>query len=322
MRWIVALLAMLALGVSGAAFAQTGSGGHAVLDAPEIADLNIAKIFFRGGCFSYEFGGNGNFIDSEDDDFIWTGQCVAGQPIEGAGTFKRITTKGSLKGDWTEIAGTYVEGIGNGRFSWKSYVAWNPPGERDFGGSGSLTRGCDGAENDEYCVADFAKLAERLNAAGGIRGAASATGGAVGQNRGKGGNPDWMYDDVDHGKCVSVEPTGQNTGSALAYGHYKLINLCAYPIEIMTCITADQQAGSDSNYDLHRDGAKCPGMGWGAGDMNANEVQNGREWFEYNRLKWDIRVCRQGWDFIGEDGRYPSDILGVPYGCRTRRPIR
>ena len=61
-------------------------------------------------------------------------------------------------------------------------------------------------------------------------------------------------------------------------------------------------------------------MGWLGGGLDANEVQNGREWFEYNRLKWDIRVCREGWDFIGEDGRYPSDILGVPYGCRTRRP--
>lgn len=154
---------------------------------------------------------------------------------------------------------------------------------------------------------------------GGMRGADSATGGAVGQNRGKGGNPDWMYDDADHGQCVSVEGVPATGGSGLAYGHYKLINSCAYPLEIRTCITPDRLDGSDSNYDLHRDGAKCPGMGWGAGTIGADEVQNGREWFEYNRLKWDIQVCRKGWDFIGEDDRYPSDILGEHYGCRTRR---
>lgn len=164
MRRVLMALAAMSLGFPGVVPAQTGSGGHADLDAPEIADLNIAKVFFRGGCFSYEFGGNGNFIDSEDDDFIWTGQCLAGQPIDGPGTFKRITLKGSLRGDWTETAGTYVDGIGNGRFSWKSYVAWNPPDSRNFDGAGSLTRGCDDSENDEYCAADFVTLVKRLGA--------------------------------------------------------------------------------------------------------------------------------------------------------------
>lgn len=159
-----------------------------------------------------------------------------------------------------------------------------------------------------------------VRSSGGVRGAARATGGAVGQNRGKGGNPDWTYDDADHGKCVSVESVSATGGSGLAYGHYKLVNSCAYPLEMRLCITPDRLDGSDSNYDLHQDGAKCPGMGWGAGTIDANEVQNGREWFEYNRLKWDIQVCRKGWDFVGEGDRYPSDILGGKYGCRRRRP--
>lgn len=322
MRWIMALLAVVALALPGAAAAQTHNGGRADYDAPEVADLNIAKVTFRGGCFSYEFGGNGGFIDSEEDDFIWTGQCVAGQPINGSGIFRRITLGGRYgKGDWTETSSFYEKGVRNGKYSWKAYVTMNSPGERDFSGSGSITRGCDDAENDEYCVEDFSTLAKRLGASGGgMRGAASATDGAVGENRGKGGNPDWMYDDVDHGKCVSVEGVPATGGGGLAYGHYKLINNCAYPLEMRLCITTDRLDGSDSNYDLHRDGAKCPGMGWGAGTIDANEVQNGREWFEYNRLKWDIQVCRKGWDFIGEDDRYPSDILGLPYGCRTRRP--
>lgn len=156
---------------------------------------------------------------------------------------------------------------------------------------------------------------------GGMRAAASATGRAVGQNRGKGGNPDWMYDDADHGQCVTVEAVGSNTGSGLAYGHYKLINNCGYPIKLIGCTTPDRADGTPSpNYDLHQDGNKCPGMGWGAGTLAANEVQPAREWFEFNRLKWDMRVCRDGWDFVGPDGRFPSDILGTEYGCRTRRP--
>lgn len=174
MRRMLAALAIMSFGFPGAAPAQTGRGGHADLDAPEIADLNIAKVFFRGGCFSYEFGGNANFVDSEDDDFIWTGQCVAGQPINGPGIFKRMTLAGNLKGDWTEISSTYVDGVQSGRYAWKSFVAWNPPDSRNFSGSGSITRGCDDSENNEYCVEDFSKLAERLGAAD-LRGAAVAS---------------------------------------------------------------------------------------------------------------------------------------------------
>jgi hypothetical protein len=142
-----------------------------------------------------------------------------------------------------------------------------------------------------------------------------------GQNKGKGGNPDYMYDDDDHGHCVTVEPVGNNTGSQMAYGHYKLINTCNYPIKILKCITPDSADGSESpNFELHKDGLKCPGMGWLAGDLEANEVELGREWFEYNRLKWDLMVCRAGWDFVAENDRYPSGILGETYGCKTRRP--
>lgn len=161
MRRTLTAFAILSLGIPGAVLAQTSSGGRVDRDAPETHDLNIAKVFFRGGCFSYEFGGNGNFIDSEDQDFLWTGECVAGQPIKGSGVFKRVTLNGNLKGDWTETSATYVNGVQNGRFAWKSFVAWNSPGSRDFNGSGSITRGCDDSENDQFCVDDFSKLAKR-----------------------------------------------------------------------------------------------------------------------------------------------------------------
>lgn len=159
-------------------------------------------------------------------------------------------------------------------------------------------------------------------AGGGMRGAESATGGTIGQNRGKGGNPDWMYDDIDHGKCVSVQPTGQNTGSGLAYGHYQLINGCSYPIKLRTCITTDRADGTPTpTFDQHQDGQKCPGMGWLGGDLEANEVTNGKEWFEYSHIKWDIQACRADWSFVGPDGQtYPGPLLGEPYGCRRRRP--
>ncbi|HNE26654.1 MAG TPA: hypothetical protein PLH12_05895, partial [Pseudomonadales bacterium] len=126
-------------------------------------------------------------------------------------------------------------------------------------------------------------------------------------------------DDVDHSKCFSVKPSFQNSGSRMAYGHYKLINNCAYPIKARTCITTDLMEGS-SNYDLHQDGAKCPGMGWMLSELEANEVEEGREWFEYSRIKWDVQVCRKDWSFVGSDGEsYPSNILGEKYGCRIRQ---
>lgn len=73
---------------------------------------------------------------------------------------------------------------------------------------------------------------------------------------------------------------------------------------------------------LNRAARNIPAWVGGAGKIDANEAQNGREWFEYRRLKWGIRVCRKGWEFIGKDDRYPTDILAVPYGCHTRRPSK
>lgn len=163
MRRTLTAFAIVWLGIPGAVSAQTGSGGRADLDAPELDDLNVAKVFFRGGCFSYEFGGNGNFIDSEEDDFLWTGECVAGQPINGSGVFKRVTVNGSLKGNWTETSATYVDGVQNGRYTWNSFVPGNSPDHRNFNGSGTITRGCDDSENDQYCVADFSKLAKNAD---------------------------------------------------------------------------------------------------------------------------------------------------------------
>ena len=149
----------------------------------------------------------------------------------------------------------------------------------------------------------------------------SATGGAVGQNRGKGGNPDFMYDDTNHSNCVSVQLVNGNTGSKLAYGRYNQVNRCAYPIKLLMCVTVDNADGKPSpNYDNHQDGLKCPGMGWGGTTLNANETKESKTWFEYRNIKWQARACREGWDFIGEDGRFPSDTLGAKFSCRKWRP--
>lgn len=156
---------------------------------------------------------------------------------------------------------------------------------------------------------------------GGMRGADSATGGTVGQNRGKGGNPDWIYDDVDHDNCVSVETQPPKWGTEMAYGHYKLINSCNYPIQVRICVTADRADGTPSpEFEQHKDGLKCPGIGWGMSMLQASAVSKERTWYEYKRLKWEIRACREGWNLIGADGEaYSDDLLGGKYGCRKRR---
>lgn len=152
------------------------------------------------------------------------------------------------------------------------------------------------------------------------RDSGSATG-SVGQNRGKGGNPDYLYDDVNHGNCVSVKVVAGNTGSKLAYGRYNLINRCAYPLKLLACVNVDSADGKPSpTFDNHQDGQKCPGMGWGGTTLKASEIKENKTWFEYRNIKWQIRACREGWDFIGEDGRYPSDILGARFSCRMWRP--
>lgn len=317
MRWILSFLSFVALGFSGAVHAQTEDPG--VLDRVEVNETVTSVILVNGCKFILPqddfLDGDGVHIAFLREKSSWSGGCNAQGLAEGFGVLRVGRSVDGDENSSYDVEVRFVNGLqqGRGRF-----------GGRLSGEEWNFKDGC--SEDAPYaCDSTGAlQLQARYIAAGGaspggVQVAASATGGAVGQNRGKGGNPDWMYDDADHGKCVSVEGVPATGGGGLAYGHYKLINSCAYPITVRTCITPDRLDGSDSNYDLHQDGAKCPGMGWLGGGLKANEVQNGREWFEYNRLKWDIQVCREGWDFVGEDDRYPSDILGLPYGCRTRR---
>lgn len=132
----------------------------------------------------------------------------------------------------------------------------------------------------------------------------------------------YLFDDDDHSQCVAIEGIAEGVGNALAYGHYRTINKCSYPIKILTCITPDRADGSPApNYDLHEDGQPCPGIGWLGGSLAANETEDGREWFRYRNLKWEIRACREGWDFVGRDGvDFPSKVLGEKYRCRKLRP--
>lgn len=126
------------------------------------------------------------------------------------------------------------------------------------------------------------------------------------------------YDDFDHGRCVEVEalPPG-GSGSEMAYGHFLLKNTCAYPLKLLTCFAFDRADGSASpNYDRHAEGEKCPGMGWGGTTLGPNEERDVREWYEYNNIKWEVKACQDGWDFVGRDGKYPAGILGEEYRCR------
>jgi hypothetical protein len=131
----------------------------------------------------------------------------------------------------------------------------------------------------------------------------------------------FLYDDDDHSQCVDVQAIGESVGTGLAYGHYRLVNKCAYPIKLLTCIDADRADGSPAgNYDAHEEGRPCPGMGWLGTALTANEVKDEREWFRYRNLKWEVRACREGWDFVGEDGaNFPANTLGSRFRCRKLR---
>lgn len=138
----------------------------------------------------------------------------------------------------------------------------------------------------------------------------------------KDGSSAWEYDDVDHGDCVDIAAVAPSSGTALAYGHYKLINSCAYPITIAACVNVDRADGKPSeNYDLQRDGAPCPGFGWGGAAMRAEETKNQRTWFEYRNIKAKFRVCREGWSIVGEDlEMIPlASSIDAKYACRRLR---
>jgi hypothetical protein len=211
--------------------------------------------------------------------------------------------------DLTFLRGTYKHSIDNH----DAYVTTNP---NRLMAAHNVLKEC----LFEKRIAELTGGGGAVPPGGGMQGADSATGGAVGQNRGKGGNPDWLYDDNDHGKCVSVEGVAPTGGTAMAYGRHKMINACAYPIKLLVCISVDRADGTPApNFEKHQEGARCPGMGWGGTTLNANETKDGREWFEYRNLKWDILACREGWDFVGADGRFPSGTIGEKYSCRQRR---
>lgn len=150
----------------------------------------------------------------------------------------------------------------------------------------------------------------------------SQTSNRMGSANGAGSpDPAFLYDDDNHSQCVDVQGIKESVGNGLAYGHYRMVNKCAYPIKMLTCIDADRADGSPAgNYDAHEDGRPCPGMGWLGTTMAANEIKDGREWFRYRNLKWEIRACREGWDFVGENGAgFPANTLGAHYRCRKLR---
>lgn len=129
----------------------------------------------------------------------------------------------------------------------------------------------------------------------------------------------WTYDDMDHGRCVSIKAFPARSGSAMAYGHYELTNSCAYPIKLLVCTNTDRVDGRPSEgYEQHRTGAKCPG-GWGGTELQASQTKDNRTWFEYNNIKFERLVCRIGWSFVGADGEsFPQGFIGERYRCRKR----
>lgn len=127
----------------------------------------------------------------------------------------------------------------------------------------------------------------------------------------------WIYDDINHGRCVSVRSLAPKSKTGKGYGHYELINSCAYPIKLLVCANTDRADGTPSCQDPP--GAKCPGGGWGGTELQANETKDNRTWFEFNNIKWEAVVCRIGWSFVAADGEsYPKGYIGERYRCRKR----
>lgn len=354
MRHVFKAIAMLLLALPVPSQSQISTNGYPDFDAPETVDLPVVKVILKGGCFLYDEADNGNYIDREDDEFLWSGPCTAGQPIDGPGIFKSITVRGQLKGGWTEVSSSFRNGIMEGNMTWRKYVAFNPPDSRYFNGSGTFINGCNqGSENYADCAKDFATLSTRLKAkvatlqsvpAEGSRRAADmqippAAQSSVGRNAEQEANlaalGDWapvtktppttdayLYDDINHGKCPLIKPIAENTGSQMAYGHYQLINTCSYPVKLMACVSTDRADGTPApNYAKHVSGTECPGMGWGGTTLDANEVKEERAWYQYRNIRWSFIVCREGWDFVGSDGiSFPSKRIDAEYRCRKARP--
>lgn len=85
MRHLLTAIAILLLALATPSQSQLSANGYPDFDAPETEGLMIVKVILKGGCFLYDQAGNGAYLDGEDDEFLWSGFCTAGQPINGPG---------------------------------------------------------------------------------------------------------------------------------------------------------------------------------------------------------------------------------------------
>lgn len=132
----------------------------------------------------------------------------------------------------------------------------------------------------------------------------------------------WLFDDRDHGPCVSVEAVPNRSESALAYGRYLLKNQCVYKLKLLLCVNVDRSDGTSSpTFDSHQMGAACPGGGWGGTELEGSQTKEQRTWFPYNRIRADIMACREGWSFVQANGDVlpANSLVGKAYRCRKLR---
>ena len=135
------------------------ASGRVDFEAPESQGINFFKIIFPGGCYVYEWGGNGEYPDDEEDEFFWSGTCLSGQAVTGQGKMRR---QASPTG-WTEWTAAYAKGFRDGPLKWHAYIGFNPADSRNQYGTEQYVSGCETTGDDVvYCNEEAAKLRTRL----------------------------------------------------------------------------------------------------------------------------------------------------------------
>lgn len=321
MRLALDWIAWAALTITLPVQAQTVSGTVETAEengtATHVIAVKGCKIFAPGVSANAVRRGGLAYLTAETN---WSGACSAEGLADGTGVFQLCYSYGGQQG-CTVYEGTVRNGLLQGRVVEKFLVREGGAMVKNPLSPDTVSEYRNGCRGSETCdPASALRLQARYLAAGGSRQPApvSPTMSGASTPAKASGSPGYVYDDDEHGQCVTVEGLAPRSGREMAYGRYKLINKCAYPVKLRTCITPDRADGTPSpNFDSHQDGALCPGSGWGGTSLGANEMREDRAWYEYRRIKWEIMICREGWDFVGADGKsFPTDIIGSSYGCR------
>ncbi|GAB3382000.1 hypothetical protein NCG89_10095 [Spongiibacter taiwanensis] len=286
------------------------SKGKIDWSAPEVKDLNIVKVQLPGGCYLYDWAGNGDYLEDDIDAFSWRGPCLEGHPISGYGVWRRETTSFDGGVDRIEVSGLFRDGVLDGKATVLLFFHFNPPEHRLSIVDANFADGCDlAAEDFQWCEDAFSAL-QRVT-----RSPEQAQGKEVSDVYPEQKNTS-QYDDLTHNSCISLQELPHHSTSAMAYGNYIINNSCDYSVSLTFCTAQDRADGTPvDDFQVVAETKRCSG-GFGATVIRPKSQYKGKTWYTYNRIEMYYYACREGWTPVSSKTDKYVRFIDEHFRCR------